>query len=252
MILRRMGNKTKLADNIVKEFPDHSIYIELFFGAGGLFFNKSKAKYNIVNDLDGDVFNLFNVVLHQRKEFDELFRKMPIHIDLLEHWKKEKETEPIAKALRFLFLSNLTFMGAGQTIKFGTENPKNSVYNNIDKTIELLHDVQFLNNDFRDVLPKIQLREKSKVFIYCDPPYLGTNDNYSDSFCEKDSFDLFEVLTSSDCRFAMSEFAHHFILKEAKKRNLNIITIGERQNLKKRDTEILITNYENRQQKLFL
>lgn len=247
-----MGNKTKLSGEIIKEFPEHLIYIEFFFGAGGLFFNKPKVKYNIVNDLDGDVFNLFNVALHRKEELCEKFRQMPIHIDLLEYWKANKETEPIERALRFLFLSNLTFMGAGQTIKFGTENPKNSVYNNIEKTVELLHDVQFLNNDFRDVLGKIQIREKDKTFIYCDPPYLGTNDNYSDSFTEKDSFDLFEVLTDSGIKFAMSEFAHPFIIKEAERRNLNIITIGERRNLLKRDTEILITNYENRQQKLFL
>ena len=42
----------------------------------------------------------------------------------------------------------------------------------------------------------------------------------------------------------MSEFNHPFILEQAKERNLNVITIGERQNLKNRRTEILITNYE--------
>ena len=41
----------------------------------------------------------------------------------------------------------------------------------------------------------------------------------------------------------MSEFAHPFILETAKQRNLEIITIGERQSMKKRDTEILIINY---------
>jgi DNA adenine methylase len=42
----------------------------------------------------------------------------------------------------------------------------------------------------------------------------------------------------------MSEFDHPFILEQAKQRNLNVITIGERQNLKNRRTEILITNYQ--------
>ena len=59
MILRRLGNKKKIAKEIQKYFPPHKIYIEPFFGAGGMFFNKHKAKYNIVNDLDSDVFNLF-------------------------------------------------------------------------------------------------------------------------------------------------------------------------------------------------
>lgn len=49
----------------------------------------------------------------------------------------------------------------------------------------------------------------------------------------------------------MSEFDHPFILEQAKQRNLNVIVIGERQNLKNRRTEILVTNYENSIQTLF-
>jgi len=50
MILRRLGNKKKIAHKIQAHFPEHKIYIEPFFGAGGMFFNKPKAKYNIVNN----------------------------------------------------------------------------------------------------------------------------------------------------------------------------------------------------------
>ena len=67
MILRRLGNKKKIAKEIQKYFPPHKIYIEPFFGAGGMFFNKPKAKYNIVNDLDSDVFNLFQVVMNEKE-----------------------------------------------------------------------------------------------------------------------------------------------------------------------------------------
>ena len=49
MILRRLGNKQAIAEKIQTYFPAHKIYIEPFFGAGGMFFNKRKAKYNIVN-----------------------------------------------------------------------------------------------------------------------------------------------------------------------------------------------------------
>ena len=46
----------------------------------------------------------------------------------------------------------------------------------------------------------------------------------------------------------MSEFDNEFILQQAKERGLNVIIIGERQNLKNRRTEILITNYKISQQ----
>ena len=36
MILNRVGKKTKIADKIIAQFPQHDIFIEPFFGAGGI------------------------------------------------------------------------------------------------------------------------------------------------------------------------------------------------------------------------
>ena len=47
MCVSRKGNKAKIADKIIPYFPKHISYIELFFGAGGMFFNKPTAKYNL-------------------------------------------------------------------------------------------------------------------------------------------------------------------------------------------------------------
>ena len=60
-MLRRVGNKARIAHKIVPLFPPHTHYIELFFGAGGLYFNKPPAKYNFCNDLDSEVFNFWQV-----------------------------------------------------------------------------------------------------------------------------------------------------------------------------------------------
>jgi DNA adenine methylase len=257
-ILRRLGNKKKLAKKIQAHFPPHKIYIEPFFGAGGMFFNKPKAKYNIVNDLDSDVFNLFQVVMNQKEELEKAFYMMPIHSDLLEYWKKNKETEPVKKALRFLFLSNFLIFGNNGSLRHGASGgnksigSKNSIIENLKPTFDYLYGVDFKNWDFRKFISKLSFindgrDDQDKTFIYNDPPYLATSDNYSNSFTEQDSFDLFEVNQQTGCKWAMSEFNHPFILEQAKERNLNVITIGERQNLKNRRTETLVTNYENLQ-----
>ena len=226
MILRRLGNKSAIADKIIPYFPAHKIYIEPFFGAGGMFFNKPKAKYNIVNDLDSDVFNLFQVVSNNKDELEQQFKMMPIHSDLLEYWKENKETEPIRMAIRFLFLSNISFMGKGNTMRYGTENPKNVLYDNLNQTFEFIHDVQFANFDFRKFIEMQRDRNADETLIYCDPPYIGTDDNYSHSFTEADSNDLFDCLSESGCKFAYSEFDHPFILQQAKERKLNVHIIG--------------------------
>ena len=248
MILRRLGNKKKLAKEIQKYFPVHSIYIEPFFGAGGMFFNKPKAKYNIVNDLDSDVFNLFQVVMNRKEELKEAFYLMPIHSDLLEYWKKNKEEEPIKKALRFLLISNFTYLGKGDNIKFSSVNEKDSFYKNIDKTIDFLYGVRFNNCNFLKFLNDLQTNDvdikTNKTFIYSDPPYIGTTDNYSSSFTEEDFKDLVEALKETRCKFAISEFLSPFIEAQAEEESLNLIKIKDRQNLKNRRTEILLTNYK--------
>ncbi len=249
MILLRLGNKQRIAKDIQKYFPDHKIYIEPFFGAGGMFFNKPKAKHNIVNDLDSDVFNLYQIVLNQKEALMDLYRITPYHSDMIKYWAKNVEEEPLKKAMRFIYLSNFSLLGTGSQLSYGaaacgrrtTEDFKIL----LDKTFDLISGVQFMNVDFRKFFNNFQIREtEEQHFIYCDPPYLGTNDNYSHSFKEEDSNDLFNLLEETKCKWAMSEFNHHFIIEQAEKRGLNVITIGERQNLKNRRTEILVTNYK--------
>lgn len=254
-ILRRLGNKKKIAKQIQAHFPPHKIYIEPFFGGGGMFFNKPKAKYNIVNDLDSDVFNLFQVVMNQKEELEKAFYMMPIHSDLLNYWKKNEEVDPIKKALRFLFLSNFTLYGKQDTITYRVGRDKQVLLERLNQTFDYLYGVQFMNFDFIKAIKvaSSQLNEKHDIFIYNDGPYLNTVDTYSDSdtYTEQDSFDLFEANQNTGCKWAMSEFNHPFILEQAKERNLNVITIGERQNLKNRRIEILVTNYQNLQGALF-
>ena len=256
MILRRLGNKKKIAKEIQKHFPPHKIYIEPFFGAGGMFFNKPKAKYNILNDLDSDVFNLFKVVSEQKEELINAFKIMPIHQDLMDYWNKNKEVEPIRKALRFLLLSNYGYMGKPETLGMQITRPSDVILKNIDKTFDMIFNTKLSNKDFRKFLRVIAFRNEKEIqntFIYCDSPYLNTVDTYSDSdsWIEKDAEDLFDSLQEIGCNFAMSEFNHPFIIDQVEKRGLNIIYIGERQNLKNRRVEILVTNYSNSQQSLF-
>lgn len=248
MILRRLGNKKKIAQKIQAHFPAHSIYIEPFFGAGGMFFNKPKAKYNIVNDLDSDVYNLFWVVMNQKKELEEAFYIMPIHQDLFDYWNKNKETERIKRALRFILLSNFGYMGKPETIALQITLPAQQFIKYLEKTQDLLFNVKFSNNDFRKFLKSFAWRseiEKLNALIYSDSPYLNSTDTYSDSdtWIETDSLDLLNCLEATGCKFALSEFNHPFIINQAKERGLNVITIGERQTLKNRQVEILVTNY---------
>lgn len=246
MILNRLGNKSRIAQDIIKHFPKHRTFIDMFFGAGGIFFNKPLADYNFCNDVDDDIFNLYHVLQNNKDELIKQLEIMPISESLMKYWNNNIESDPMKKAVRFLMLSNFGYMGKPNTMVFGQSygNQKKSTLSKMEATFERIKFAQFMCCDFRKVLSKVQFRDnENEAFVYADPPYIGTDNNYSQSFTENDIIDLFDILINSGIKFAASEFDNEFILDLAKQNNLNIITIGERQNMKNRRTEILITNY---------
>ena len=258
MILRRLGNKQRIASDIQQHFPPHKIYIEPFFGAGGMFFNKPKAKYNFLNDIDNDIFNLFMVVRNRREELYDAIDRLPIHQSLMKYWKKTQESDPIWMAVRFLFISNFTYLSKGYNLKFTADNSKRILLDRIDPTFEYIKEVKFMCVDFREVIKNISfadnsdLCKRSDALIYADPPYEGTKGWYSHNDNSKqDSIDNMDMLQNSNIKFSLSEFDNPFIMDQARKRGLKIIEIGERRNLKNKRIEILIINYDTPQLKMF-
>lgn len=245
MVLSRLGNKQKIASKIIKHFPAHTSYIELFFGAGGMFFNKPLAKYNYCNDFDNNVYNLWHVFQFRNDELYDAVENLPIHITLWSEFRKYIADDKILQAALFLLYSNFGFLGKPETLRYDLGNTKRNLLNNIKskKLHEKLSNVIFTCCDFREAMNKHGITNPDTAFVYADPPYLNTTDNYSNSFKVEDTQDLFQVLIDSKMKFAISEFNNPIVVDIAKTHNLNVIEIGERKTLGNRNTEILITNY---------
>lgn len=246
MILNRLGNKRRMAARILPFIPPHRHWIEPFFGAGGLYFAKPKAARNIVNDRDGEVYNLFCVVQDRLPELAEAWAATPIHDDLWKQWKRDAPTCPVWRAVRFLYQSNYGYMGKPQTLRLNLKNTKRNLQDKLEATREALYDVEFLNCDFRAMLGRIPLSpaERREAFVYADPPYLGTANNYGEAAAwnEQDTRDLVAMLVASGLRFAMSEFDHPAILDLALEHGLHVHDLGERKNMGNRRVELLLTN----------
>jgi DNA adenine methylase len=255
MILTRPGNKRKLAPYLQQHFPAHKMRIELFFGAGGSYFYLPQPKYAILNDFDDDVTNLYKVLLENKDELVEQIRIMPISQSLIKFWKRNPETDPMLKALRFLLLSNFTYLGKGDTLRLGLDNTKRILIKNIEPTFHLLQNTKITNLDFREVIPKIsfskKLITKKQAFAYYDPIYLGTEHFYKVPTWNVDcTEDCYKSMATSGIPSAMSEFDSEPILDFASDYKMNVIYLKERQNIKNRRKEVLITNY-NSEFKLF-
>jgi len=248
MVLTRLGNKRRMKKDLAKYFPKHKMRIELFFGAGGSFFYLPEPKYAIVNDLDDDVTNLYLTIQNSLEQLRREIEIVPISESLIKYWKKNRETEPIKKAVRFLFLSNFTYMGKGDTLRASLDNSKDSILDNLTATFNKLQNVKIMSRDFREVIPAISftkgLNDKNHCFVYLDPIYLGTEHYYRvPKWKEIDTTDCLDLMLTCGIKSAMSEFDHPYVVAEALKRGLKIIYLRERSNIKNRRTEILITNY---------
>lgn len=100
-VLRYPGAKWMLAEWIISFLPPHETYVEPFFGSGAVFFQKRAAKSEYINDLDGDIVNLFRVL---REQPDELARVVELTPWAREEYEAamEASSEPVERARRTL------------------------------------------------------------------------------------------------------------------------------------------------------
>lgn len=245
--LNRLGSKERVVDRLLPYFPVHSVYVEPFFGAGGMFFSKPRARHNFLNDSDHEVFNLYMVVLEERERLAFELARMPLHQELWDYWKAAIPEDRVLRAVRFLMYSNFGYMGKPDTLHFINSTLKESTLDAL--SLLDLGDTKFMCMDFEKAIRSVVLRGendwKEKVFIYADPPYLGTGHNYADGdLWNAGEFSrLLDVLEWRGSKFAVSEFDNPVVIEMAVSRGLEVHTIGSRKNMKNRRVEILLTNY---------
>jgi len=252
MIVYRKGSKKLIAKEIIKYFLPHNFYVEMFFGVGELFFEKQKimpCNYNILNDLDSDVYNLFRI-FQSKTLLKKLYNKIkltPISEKLFRYFMKKTFKNKINRALRFIYIFNFSYLGKADCFHIGKYNVKKNLLKDIKNIFNRLKYCYFTNSDYKDLLNKIAIgsnNDRNNMFIYCDPPYINTSSYDVYDFTIQDFENLVKILIAFNVRFAISEFDNKDIIEICKKYNLNIIDIGSRRNLKNVRNEILITNYK--------
>ena len=72
---RWYGGKIRMLEKLEALIPEHKIYLEPFVGSGALALNHIRSPVEIINDLDGDIANLF-AVMADREKGKELIKRL--------------------------------------------------------------------------------------------------------------------------------------------------------------------------------
>jgi DNA adenine methylase len=179
-IIRWIGGKRKLADRIFPFFPQHKCYVEPFAGGAALYFLRpNPAEVEVLNDINGDLINLYRVVQNHLEEFVRQF-KWALSSRQVFKWLQDTRPETltdIQRAARFYYLQQSAFGGKVDGQVYGTATTTIPGLNllRIEENLSAAH--LRLSNTFIEHLSWqecIRRYDRPHTLFYLDPPYWQT------------------------------------------------------------------------------
>lgn len=216
------GGKYYMTNKIIKLFPKHKIYVEVFGGAAHVLFKKQPSEIEIYNDIDSGLYNFFKIlrneykanILKQKLDLTPYSREEFYHCR--DTWKNEKdEIEKVRKWYIALMQSfsasfntwshskSLSRRGMSQTVSRWLGNIENDLPNAINrfKTVQIEH------MDFRNIIKKYDSKE---TLFYLDPPYIHKTRKmtytYTYEMSDQDHKDLINLLINIKGKVILSGY----------------------------------------------
>ncbi|EJV0878638.1 DNA adenine methylase [Salmonella enterica] len=174
-----IGGKRRLAKHILPLFPKHTCYVEPFCGAAALYFLKDSSRVEVINDVNGELVNLYRVVKHHLEEFVRQFKWALVSRQIYK-WLQvtpEETLTDIQRAARFYYLQKQAFGGKVADHTFGTSTTSAPRFNllRIEEELSLAH-LRLARTiiEHTDWAKCIERYDRPHTLFCCDPPYWGT------------------------------------------------------------------------------
>lgn len=246
-----IGGKRRLAKHILPLFPEHQCYVEPFAGGAALFFLKAPSEVEVINDVNGELVNLYRVIKHHLSEFVQQFRWALVSRKMFE-WMQDTPTEPltdIQRAARFFYLQKMAFGGkvARQTFGTGTTSPPRLNLLRIEEDLSAAH--WRLARTYIEQLPWAECfrrYDRPHTLFYLDPPYWGT-EGYGVDFGLEQYTQMSDIARTAKGKLIISvndipEMRQVFSGLEMRRVEINY-TVGGVNNRKTLSGELIIRNF---------
>lgn len=219
-ILKYPGAKWRLAPWIVSHFPEHHAYVEPFCGSAAIFFSKTPAKNEVLNDLYGSIVNLFRVL---RDNPDELIRRVDLTPWSRAEYEMSEEQmsdtgDNIEDARRFLvrcwqahgtrFSHRSGWRNIGPSNEAKTTTLWRQLPQRLSDVVDRLKDAEI---ECRPAIEVIARYNTPDCLIYADPPYVlstRTETYYTHEMSDAEHMQLLEVLDAHRGYVVLSGYAH--------------------------------------------
>ena len=214
-ILKYAGGKWRISEWIISHFPEHKIYLEPFFGSGAVFFKKEPAYIETINDINGDIVNLFRVCRETPYQLAKAINLTPFSRQEFQECY-ETSDDPVERARRTLVRYHQSF-GTCNSSKNSWRNVQSyggprcaTMWNDLPEIImECCFRLKNAQIECTDAVTLIERYTDPNTLIYCDPPYLTTLRKpriYSNEMSEDQHLVLLEALRKSTAKVVISGY----------------------------------------------
>ncbi len=208
-----LGGKRRLSARLVAliEQTPHTGYAEVFLGMGGVFLKRrARPKVEVINDLAGDVANLFRIL---QRHYPQLMDTMRFQVTSRAHYERLVATPAdsltdLERAARFVYLQKLAFGGKVSGRNFGVDSSQSARFN-LTRLEPVLADVhERLAGVVIEQLPWqrfLERYDRPGMLFYLDPPYFGGETDYGDGLFERSMYaEMADRLRRLKGRFILS------------------------------------------------
>ena len=205
IVIPYYGGKYALSKVLVPLIPPHKRYIEMFAGGLSMFFRKTKAEWNIVNDKDNNIVNLYMCVIHNLNELVEHLNWLPksrkLFLDFRAEIKEKDEIEipdPL-QAAKYFYCIRYSFNKLIHTPFSKTKDMNKNWEKELRYSRKHIGGSTIENLDFAELVEKYTPNRED--FWYLDPPYFIATDKgdyYMNNFSSEDHLRFKEAVDTID------------------------------------------------------
>ncbi len=217
-VVKYPGAKWRISEWLINQMIDHKSYVEPYFGSGAVFFRKPPSRIETINDIDGDVVNLFACIRNDPEKLSYSIASTPYSREEYNYSYDTVSAEPFERARNFL-LKHWQGHGFRTYCRSGWKNDVAGreyayavkYWNQLpDWIVEAFLRLKEAQIECRPAIEVIQRFNRPEVFIYADPPYLLSTrkmkKQYSHEMSESDHVELLTILLQHSGKVMLSGY----------------------------------------------